>query len=73
MLVCSHVFSVISYASLVISEIRAVHEYVKDLKATLAAGTFFEQKSFLRSFIKKITVNHMDVKIEYTIPIQKKR
>lgn len=44
-------------------------EYVNDLNELLAKGSLMEQKAFLRSFIKKIIVNHPDVTIEYTFPI----
>ena len=49
--------------------------YVNDLKETLNEGSIIEQKRFIRSFIKRIDVNHPKVEIEYTMPIsiEKKR
>lgn len=45
--------------------------YLDDLRSTLELGTIAERKSFIRSFIKKITVDYPTVTIEYTIPISK--
>ncbi len=44
-------------------------DYAKDLKAPLSQGTFIEQKTFLRSFIKRIDFEPGLVAIDYTIPI----
>ena len=46
-----------------------VLDYVKDLKALLSKGTLMEQKTFLRSFIKKIDFEPGQVAIHYTIPM----
>ena len=43
--------------------------YVQDLKGLLAQGTFLEQKTFLRSFMKRIEFNLGQVSIDYTIPM----
>lgn len=43
--------------------------YMQDLKELLNLGSIIEQKTFLKTFIKKITVNHPEVKIEYRLPI----
>ena len=43
--------------------------YTDDLKELLNEGTFVEQKSFIRSFVKKIVVNQSKIKIEYNLPI----
>lgn len=51
---------------------RAVH-YADDLKALLSKGSIVEQKSFLRSFIKRIEVNRSQVVIDYTIPLETKK
>ncbi|MBM3132782.1 MAG: recombinase family protein, partial [Chloroflexi bacterium] len=42
--------------------------YVKDLKTLLSKGTLMEQRSFLRSFVKKIDFEPGILSIEYTIP-----
>ena len=49
---------------------KNLKEYVQDLADLLSKGSIVEQKSFLRSFIKRI-VNHLEVKIDYNIPIIK--
>jgi len=46
---------------------------VNDLKALLCKGSIAEQKSFLRSSIKRFEVNLPQIIIDYTIPPQKKR
>lgn len=43
--------------------------YVTDLRALLLAGEFFEQKSFMRSFVKRIDYSYPQVHIEYTFPL----
>ena len=44
-------------------------EYVENLRDILSEGTIFEQKAFVRSFIKKITVYNDRVLLEYTYPL----
>jgi len=34
-------------------------------------GSIFEQKSFIRSFIKRICIDYPTATIEYTVPINK--
>ena len=51
----------------------AVKACVGDLKALLGKGSIIEQKSFLRSFIKRIEVDLPRVLIEYTIPLKAKK
>ncbi|MBU1711441.1 MAG: recombinase family protein [Proteobacteria bacterium] len=48
--------------------VRRLKEMVKDLRELLSKGTLFEQKSFIKSFVKKITVKNGHVTIEYTYP-----
>ena len=50
-----------------------VKAYVDDLKALLCKGSIVEQKSFLRSFIKRVEVNPRQVVIDYTIPLSTKK
>jgi len=49
---------------------KVVRAYADDLNGLLAKGTIAEQRSFLRTFIKRIDVNHPKVVIDYTIPVQ---
>ena len=50
-----------------------VKEYVSDLKNLLSNGTIIEQKSFIKSFIKRIEINLPKVIIDYTVPLQIKK
>jgi DNA invertase Pin-like site-specific DNA recombinase len=53
-------------------DMETIKYYVRDLMDLLKAGTIVEQRSFLRSFIQRITVNLPTITIDYTIPINKK-
>ena len=46
-----------------------VKRYVEDLRETLEQGSLMEQKGFLRSFIKRIDLDHPNAEIEYTVPM----
>ena len=50
-----------------------IKHYVSDLKDLLGKGSIMEQRSFLKTFIKKIEVDRPEVKITYTIPMQTKK
>lgn len=52
-------------------DLSALKEYVGDLATLLKNGSILEQKSFLRSFIKRINVNLPQVEIEYQLPLIK--
>ena len=43
--------------------------YAEDFKALLSKGTLLEQKTLLRSFVKRIAFDLGQVAISYTIPI----
>jgi len=47
-----------------------VKAYVDDLSGLLSTGSIVEQKSFLRSFVKRIEVNLPQVVINYTMPLK---
>lgn len=49
---------------------RQLRAYVEDLRNLLAEGSIFEQKSFLESFIRRITVDGNSVVVTYTYPIK---
>lgn len=49
--------------------LTTVQEYVSSMKTLLVNSSFIEQKSFLRSFIKKIELNEPQVVIDYTMPL----
>lgn len=48
-------------------------EYVSDLKNLLSNGSIIEQKSFIKSFIKRIEINLSKVIINYTVPLKIKK
>jgi site-specific DNA recombinase len=48
---------------------KTILAYARDLKGILSKGTIIEQKSFLKSFIKRIEVHKDKIVIDYTIPI----
>ena len=48
---------------------RQLQLYVNSLRQILSEGTIFEQKNFIKSFVKKITVFENKVVIEYTYPV----
>ncbi len=54
-------------------EAPVVRAYVEDLRALLGKGSIVEQKSFLRSFVKRIEVSLPQVAIDYTIPLVTKK
>ena len=54
-------------------DLKTVKNYTRNLTLLLSKGSIFEQKSFLRSFIKKIVVNHPEAQVEYNFPIIKKK
>jgi hypothetical protein len=49
-------------------EASVVRAYVDALNTLLSKGSIVEQKSFLRSFVKRIDVNLPQVVINYTMP-----
>jgi site-specific DNA recombinase len=51
---------------------KIIKSYVTSLKTLLASNSFIEQKTFLRSFIKRIELNEPDIVIDYTVPIPAK-
>ena len=55
------------------TSLAAVRAYASNLSELLGTGTVMEQKTFLRSFVRRIVVGAEEVKIEYTIPITKKK
>ena len=50
-------------------DLDKIQEYVASLKTFLESSSFMEQKSFMRSFIKRIELNEPQVVIDYTMPI----
>ena len=46
-----------------------VLNYVRDLRGTLTTGTPAEQRAFLKSFVRSVTVKGAEVTVEYTLPL----
>jgi hypothetical protein len=51
-------------------EASVVRAYVDDLKALLSKDSIVEQKSLLRSFVKRIEVDLPQVVLNYTMPLK---
>jgi len=49
--------------------LKTLKTYAHDLADLLNKGSIVEQKSFLRSFIERIVVNHPEAEVFYNIPI----
>ncbi len=49
---------------------RQIAAQVRDLHALLSKGSIIEQRSFLRTFVKKVQVRHNRIAIDYTIPLR---
>ena len=49
--------------------LKTIQEYVSSLKTILGSSSFIEQKSFLRSFVKRIELNEPQIVIDYTMPL----
>ncbi len=47
--------------------LETVEKYVSGLKELLRSSSFMEQKSFLRSFVKRIELNEPQIAIDYTV------
>lgn len=45
--------------------------YVAELRTILLEGEYFEQKTFLKSFIRRIDLDYPKVNIQYTFPLNK--
>jgi site-specific DNA recombinase len=50
-------------------DLEAVKAYAEDLKLLLCEAEITERKAFLRSFVKRITVDGNQVRIEYHLPL----
>jgi hypothetical protein len=50
-------------------EMEAVKAYAEDLRSLLEEADFTQSKTFLRSFVKKITINRDKAKIQYRLPM----
>jgi len=50
-------------------DFHVVQPYTSDLRNLLAKSSITEQRSFLKSFVEKIEVEHEKAKIYYTIPV----
>jgi site-specific DNA recombinase len=49
--------------------LETVEKYVSGLKELLRSSSFVEQKSFLRSFVKRIELSEPQVAIDYAVPL----
>ena len=49
--------------------VETVKAYAQDLRSVLVEGDFIQSKTFLRSFVKKITIDGDKAKIQYHLPM----
>lgn len=54
-------------------DLHTIAEYVSDLSDLLKKGTIAQRRSFIKSFVNRIDVDHPYVSIEYTIPLDTKK
>ena len=52
-----------------ILNLETIQKHVSSLKELLVSSSFIEQKSFLRTFIKRIELNAPKIIIDYTVPL----
>ena len=52
-----------------LADVEIVTRYVDDLRGLLSQSSLFEQKTFIRSFVKEVRVTGTNVLITYTIPL----
>ena len=50
-------------------EVEAVKAYAQDLRSLLEEGNFIQSKAFLRSFVKRVTINGDKAQIQYRLPM----
>ena len=48
---------------------KVVRDYAIDLRNLLTKSSITEQRSFLKSFVERIDVDNMELKVYYTIPM----
>ena len=48
---------------------KQLEPYINNLQETLMKGSITSRKGFIRSFIKKISVNDLTLEVEYTTPL----
>ncbi len=52
-----------------VADLTLVTRYAEDLRELLTTGNLVEQKSFIRSFVKKVQVQRQEAVITYTLPL----
>lgn len=57
------------YRTIELADPKVVRGYVQDLKALLEGSSIVEQKAFLKSFVERIEVDDVEMKVIYTIPM----
>jgi len=60
---------ILRYESVDMADPQVVQDYADDLRSLLTKSSITEQKSFLKSFVERIDVDDMEVKVHYTIPM----
>ncbi len=60
---------ILRYNNVDMADPQVVQEYADDLRSLLTKSSITEQRSFLKSFVERIDVDAMEVKVHYTIPM----
>ena len=54
-----------------VADLETIARYVEDLRNVLQERSLTEQRSFIRSFVKEVTIKGNEVTLEYTFPMTK--
>jgi len=60
---------ILRYNNVDMADPQVVQEYADDLRSLLTKSSITEQRSFLKSFVERIDVDNMELKVYYTIPM----
>jgi len=65
----TEVEEILRYENVDMADPQEVQDYADDLRSLLAKSSITEQRSFLKSFVKRIEVDESEAKVYYTIPM----
>jgi len=52
-----------------LADMKLVKSYVNDLRHTLDEGLLTDRRTFIRSFVKEITVSQQEIRLNYILPL----
>jgi site-specific DNA recombinase len=53
-----------------LADMHAITHYVRDMRNTLSRSSITEKKSFIKSFVREVSVMGKEVTIRYSLPVQ---